>query len=51
MKMRNNTEIIVDLSQNNIPKQFNDIKYEYKKYEDTLDEKKKSGIPHTNNRY
>jgi len=46
MKMCNNTEIATDLSKNKkiISQQFNDIKYEYKKYEDALD--KKSGISH-----
>jgi len=46
MKMCNNTEMATDLSKNKkiIPRQFNDVKYEYKKYEDALD--KKSGISH-----
>lgn len=44
MKTCNNTEIIADLWQNKIPRQFNDVKYEYKKYEDAFD--KKSGISH-----
>jgi len=46
MKMCNNIEMTADLSKNKIPRQFNDIKYEYKKYEDVLDKDKKSGISH-----
>lgn len=46
MKMCNNTEVTADLSQSKIPRQFNDVKYEYKKYEDALDKDKKSGISH-----
>ncbi|XP_011697605.1 PREDICTED: uncharacterized protein LOC105455749 isoform X2 [Wasmannia auropunctata] len=44
MKMYNNTEIIENLSQNKIPRQFNDVKY--KKYEDALDIDKKPGVSH-----
>jgi len=46
MKMCNNIEMATDLSKNKkiIPRQFNDVKCEYKKYEDVLD--KKSGISH-----
>lgn len=42
--MCNKTEIIANLWQNKIPRQFNDVKYESKKYEDVFDKDKKSDI-------
>lgn len=44
--MCNKTEIIANLWQNKIPRQYNDIINEDKKYEDAFDKDKKSSISH-----